>query len=376
MASIQYITEIAGGKDAILAEAATDPKIAKKRKPDADQCAMAVLKVVEKRSIEGAASLVQDELQEALDAYIIDQGERDWFEDKDEWDSGLDDRVEAVYKDYNDILSADFLATATIDSGLHVENGVANAAKAFGKEVYKQLCWQAGTKDIPGKIKQPMQILASAGIVMSDVLGYFADRIDGGSQQEAAEPVQEQTVAEVSDFNECMARIRAAGLVDLAVEVAANLVDSDDALAQGAATQVGLDAEDAVTFQMLAMDMGEDAAIEHVIATLKSGAEYVDDTPAPPAAPASSVPPPPPAAPAAKSAVALNKIAQLASAHGGTASGDLATLAGVSRATWNNYLNDKSEWKPDADAIGRIRGNIEGHMKGLQEALDILDTVS
>lgn len=382
--SIEYITEVAGGKDAILAEAAQDPKIAKKRKPDQDQVAMAVLKVVEKRAIAGAADLVRDELSTFLDAYKQLNDERFMADDPDEWDSGLDDKVELVFQPYNDVLSADFLATATIDAHLEEEGGVERVAMAFGKEVYKQLCWQAGDKDVPGKIKQPMQILASAGILTSHILGYFEDRIVKTSAV-AAEPEVDiqQEQREVAALNDLIRQMIAAGVTaDTAdVEVLANLVDSDDTLSSGAAQQVGLSPDDAVAFQMLSLDMDEEAAVQHIVALLREVEGWQGSTAEPATgdeydyigeAPAPVVPPPPPA-PSAKSAVGLNDVLVLMQAHGGTGAADAATLVGVSRATFNNYINGKSEWKPDDEAKQRVFDEIERHIQGLMSARALLD---
>ena len=398
MASIQYLTEIAGGSKAILEAAAADPKIAKKRKPDLDQVAIAVLKVVEQRSIAGAADLVRDGLQEALDTYLLTAGDRFMADDPDEWDSGLDDKVEEVFAPYNDVLSADFLATATIDSGLHVENGVDNVANKFGKEIYKQLCWMAGDRDRPGKIKQPMQILASAGILTSDILGYFADRIEQPINA-APEPDAQQEKAEAMQLDIAINQLRLFvqnenfGL-PIDPEMLGNLVDSDDVIAQGAATQLGLPADAAISFQMLAFDKGDTGAIEYVTEQLaqpyvEPGVEaleaiaatkpaYVEGPDsAPPAGYDVSIPPPPPVASTPKAGKGdgprMNDVLKTLKEHGGTTLNDMALIVGVSRGTYNNYLNDKTDWQPDDEAKQRVMDKIEEHMQAMMNARALLE---
>lgn len=368
MASIQYLTEIAGGKAAILEQAAADPKIAKKRKPDQDQVVIAVVKVVERRSIAGAADLVRDDLQEALDTYLLVQGDRFMADDPDEWDSGLDDKVEAIFAPYNDVLSSDFLATATIDSGLAVEVGVEAVAQKFGKEVYKQLCWLAGDKDTPGKLKQPLQILTSAGILTSDILGHFGDRIATSEAPVVETPAEIAAEAATLDASINTMRKWLADNFVSAVDpdLLGNLVDSDDTLSQGAATQLGLSPADAVAFQMLAMDKGDAGAVEYIQQQLSF--DYVDEPAAVPA------PPSPPKPVASKgTGPRMNDVLHALKAHGGTALNDLATLVGVSRGTLNNYLNDKTDWTPDDDVKGRVMARIEEHMAGMMSARALLE---
>lgn len=366
MASIQYLTEIAGGKAAILEQAAADPKIAKKRKPDQDQVVIAVVKVVERRSIAGAADLVRDDLQEALDTYLLVQGDRFMADDPDEWDSGLDDKVEAIFAPYNDVLSSDFLATATIDSGLAAEVGVEAVAQKFGKEVYKQLCWLAGDKDTPGKLKQPLQILTSAGILTSDILGHFGDRISTSATPEPVAETPEEAKAEASTLEAAVRGIR--GQVVYDDDTLSNLIDSDDIIAGSAAVQLGLTPDMALPFQMLAFDIGDAAAVEKIKEMLSVDYEYIGE----PTVPA---PPPVPTPPKAGKGDGprMNDVLHALKAHGGTALNDLATLVGVSRGTLNNYLNDKTDWTPDDDVRGRVLLRIEEHMAGMMSARALLE---
>lgn len=386
MASIQYIGEIAGGKDAILAQAALDPKIAKKRKPDLDQVSLAVVKVVEQRCIAGAANLVREDLQDALDTYKLIVGDRFMADDPDEWDSGLDDKVEEIFQPYNDVLSADFLATATIDSGLWLDNGVDTVANKFGKEVYRSLAWLAGDRDRPGKIKQPMQILASASILTSDILGYFADRIEQPTSY--GESPGTTAMNAIQEFKEAMQLDIAINQLRLWMldnfttaidpEMLGNLVDSDDVIAQGAATQLGLPADAAISFQMLAFDKGDKGAVEYVQEQL--ALDYAPGGPAETMADAvydTAIPPPPAVASAPKAAKGdgprMNEVLQVLKEHGGTTLNDMALIVGVSRGTYNNYLNDKTDWQPDDEAKQRVLDKIEEHMQAMMSARALLE---
>lgn len=387
MASIQYIGEIAGGKDAILAQAALDPKIAKKRKPDLDQVSLAVVKVVEQRCIAGAADLVREDLQDALDTYKLIVGDRFMADDPDEWDSGLDDKVEEIFKPYNDVLTQDFLATATIDSGLWIDNGVDTVANKFGKEVYKSLCWLAGDRDRPGKIKQPMQILASASILTSDILGYFADRIVNADTPPiaaedavATEIAEEKAAAMQLDtaINQLRLFVQNENFgLPIDPEVLAGLVDSDDILAGSAAQQLGLPADAAMPFQMLAFDKGDAGAIGYIQQQL--ALDYVDEVSnVSEAAYTTDVPPPPTVASTPKAATKgdgprMNDVLKTLKEHGGTTLNDMALIVGVSRGTYNNYLNDKTDWQPDDEAKQRVMDKIEEHMRAMMTARALLD---
>jgi hypothetical protein len=394
MPSLQYLSEIAGSVDEIFNDAADDPKIAPKRKPTLDAVTMACVRVVEKRSVAGAAALVRDDLQEAYDMYTITFGDRpevgpdESAEARDAWDEKLDELVEGQFQPYADILSNDWMAVHTIDTRLHEEGAVDKLAEAFGKEVYKQLCWQAGEGPTAGKLKSPMQILSSAGIMQSAIIGRFGDRIVQ-EQQDVADKVQDVldgnaepygTVAQLDDvLNKIFHHVGIDAISDedtLMAELEL-VCDSDDILAQGAGSRLGLTADEVVPLQMLSLDQGSEAPA--TVYAMLSARAALPPMPAPPPAPASTAPAPIPpspgqgAKPATNSDAIPSEVFALLDEHGGVAGSKMAEDLGVSRATYNNYVKGKTQLKASPEQRETLRAQLVADVNGLRAALSLLD---
>lgn len=387
MTSIKYLTEVMPvGKDEMLTEARADKLVSAKRHPTLEACLAATVKVVERHAISGAASLVHDELAEALQDHVDIFGDRAAAKDPDDWDTQLDAAIEDILTPYSDVLSADWMAKSTIDSGMWQENGVDNLSKSFGKEVFKQLCWHHGDKDNPGRVKQPAQILANAGILQSDVMSAFGDRIGTAgappaSEDDVHEANQEQ--ADMATIESLIPKMRASIDVDeIDLDELEGLCDSDDILAQSSASRLGLDAEDIAPFQMYALNHGSDAAVAHVAELLRTYEEPEYETElelpgAPVAAPVppAGVPAPPAPTPPTAAAQVTGKTQALVilKEHCGVDISTLAATAGVSRGTFNNMLKGTSEWKAEGDAVARVRETYVAEINALLQGLAVID---
>lgn len=376
MASITYLTEIAGTTDEIFADAMGDPKIAPKKQPTLEAVLTAIVKVVERRSIAGAAELVRDDLEELYEMHVLMFGERPLEGDdtQADWDSSLDDKVEELFKPYADILSNDWMAVNTIDTRLDVEGAFDKAATSFGKEVHKQLCWQAGEAVTGGgKMKSPAQILASAGITTSAVLGKFADRISTaeGGNRTADAPAPEPTPSDTPELDAVMDAVFERVGIDYDVgatrEELELALDDDEVLAMGAAQRIGITDEQGVNaLQMFSLNEGAQA-LDKLMSMLADRSLAAKD---PKPKPARATP--------AKRASELDNpgldplVLSSLQTHSGISAATMAERLGVSRATYNNYVNGKTVFHPDDVQRQTIREQIEADLNGLQNALDLL----
>lgn len=370
MPSITYISEIAGYPDAIFSEAANDPKIAPKKKPNADACVTAVLKATEKLALAGASALVRDDLQYAYDMYALTAGERPTDPAlatlATEWDSGLDDEVENLFEPYQDVLSADWLAKNTIDTRTYEEDGVEKLAQSFAKEVWKTLTWQLGDDVTPGQGKSPLQILSATGITRNDVEQRFSDRIGPGAQatpQLPSEPDQQTGLAMVGTHLRAMRDAAGWRPLQIADELN-NVLSGDDILVEGAAQRAGFSHDHVNIIQMLGVEQGDDAALRTLF-TAMEGMELLDAPPPPPAVP--------PEQQGAGDGTDYSDTLVALREHGGGTADELAVAAGISRATLTNIIKGKAKWKPDTEAKARVRNLTVAHYNALAKALAQLD---
>lgn len=382
--SLQYLTEVCGPADDIFAEAAGNPKIAAKKAPTLEAVLTAVVKVVEKRSVEGAANLIREDLQDMYDMYTITNGDRPQPETahdepviaaREAWDTGLDDRVEALFTpEYGNVLSNDWLANNTIDTRLNEEGGVDRLADAFGKEVYKQLCWQTGEAATGGgKMKSPAQILANAGITQSAVIGYFADRLsteEGGNRSiDATIYADLAAPTETSEIDVVMDKVFEHVGIDYDVDGVRDelelVLDDDEVLSAGAAGRIGLvDVADIYAVQRFGLDRGAET-LDVLSAMLLDRSLAAKDGPKATGKPSRK-------ADAPKGDAIDPLVLSLLQQHSAVPAAKMAERIGVSRATYNNYVNGKTQLVPDNEQRATIRTQIEADLNGLQNALDLL----
>ena len=154
-----YISEHADAPDAIIATVIASPAV--RKSPNVETALKEAAKVAEKSFKANLAAKVNDEMTDLVDGFTLING--DWSTDmaetqgiqaKSDFESALDDIVEAYTEPYTELLSANWLGLHTIESGVWLPDGPQAFANNFAKEVFKVIASD----------KTPAQMLASAGI--------------------------------------------------------------------------------------------------------------------------------------------------------------------------------------------------------------------
>ena len=143
--------------------------------------------------------------------------------------------------------------------------------------------------------------------------------------------------------------------------------DDDEILANGAGKRLGLDEDDVQALQMVVLEYGEDTA-DHMIELIGNASAGKADKPKAErkaAAPKKDAKP-------AEGAVDANVLVLMKN-HGSTKDTEMSATLGVSRATYNNWLNGKNAFSPDGDQYSAVRDELVRNINGLLEALATLD---
>ena len=347
-----YLRNMVPEKDAVIEAVMALPAMHRRKRPTVEAAAKEALKVLEGGVVEFMRGELLEDIQDAYDMYVLTNGERASAADPDEWDSGIDDEVEALLEPYQEALSADWLGRFTINTRLDEPYGVDRIVKAAGTEVFKQLSDK----------KSPNQTLAACGIVMADIEEALAAHL--GQEQE--EPpmlndaeinadlaaVIEKLFAHVgTEFDEKAVR----GDVELMMD----MDDEDGILANGAAARIGLDENDVFTLQMVNLDHPTDA-LDSVMAQLK---KRKTNRPAK----NERLPEQPQGEPMNAQAVVLVKT------HSGVGDTDMSKALGVSRTAYTNWAKGTAEFRPNEDQKATLRAQIVADVNGLLQALAIVD---
>lgn len=369
-----YITELIGDKADIIEQAMANPGLAPKRKPTIDQAMKVVASQVEFAAMQNVQQKVLPVIQDMYDMYVLMNGE---YEDvgmpengteepdedfvnasRTEYSSGLDDELEKVLEPFEALLSADWLGRNTIDTRLWEENAIVKLSQSVAKEVFKQLSYQ----------KTPAQVLSNAGIVQADVEIFFEQHLAQASTPKGKQAMADATATSAEDL---AAKIKAhvgdnfdQMMVYEDLELAC---DDDEILANGAGKRLGLDEDDVQALQMVVLEYGEDTA-DHMIELVGNASAGKADKPKAERKPAA------PKKDAAPVEGAVDpKVLVLMKNHGSTKDTEMSATLGVSRATYNNWLNGKNAFTPDGDQYSAVRGELVGNINGLLEALALLD---
>lgn len=354
-----YIQDLIGDKAEIIEQALRNPGLAPKRKPTIDQAMKAVASQVEFAAMQNVQQRVLPLIQDMYDMYTLTNGE---FEDAevggdiapDEYSSGLDDALEKVLEPFEPHLSADWLGRNTIDTRLWDDNAIVTLSQGVAKEVFKQLSYG----------KTPAQVLANAGIVQADVEIFFAQHL---AQYETPKGKQAMATAIADSSEDIAAKIKAHVGDDFdqmtVYDDIALACDDDEILANSAGKRLGLSEHEVQALQMVALEYGDSTA-DHVIELIgkvsKPKAEKRKD-----AAPKKE-------AAKANGAVDANVLVLMKN-HGATKDTEMSSTLGVSRATYNNWLNGKNQFTPDGDQYQALREELVKNVNGLLEALALLD---
>ena len=370
-----YIQEMIGDKADIIEQAMANPGLAPKRNPTIEQAMKAVASQVEFAAMQNVQQKVLPIIQDMYDMYVLMNGE---YEDvgmpengseepdedfvnasRQEYSSGLDDELEKVLEPFEALLSADWLGRNTIDTRLWEENAIVKLSQSVAKEVFKQLSYQ----------KTPAQVLSSAGIVQADVEIFFEQHLAQASTPKGKQAMADATATSAEDI---AAKIKAhvgdnfdQMMVYEDLELAC---DDDEILANGAGKRLGLDEDDVQALQMVVLEYGEDTA-DHMIELIGNASS--GEKAAKPKADKKAAAPKAQAAPA--EGAVDPKVLVLMKNHGSTKDTEMSATLGVSRATYNNWLNGKNPFVPDGDQYSAVRDELVKNINGLLEALALLD---
>lgn len=377
--------------DSTLDEAFRNPALRIKpkssKRPTIDQAIKAVIQEVELAVIEHIVDELKPVLEEAFETHTLCQGERDEAEVVEEWDEMVDELAEEAIAQYTDVLSQDWLGRNTIGTAFHLDDGITKFCNSLGREYFKQITYDKET----GGSKSPVKILSSAGITKDQIEARLAihnnptkeeTKAMEAQQNEELDGVLNKIAAHVGkdhDLNEVYSDI------DLAS-------DDDQILGEGAAARLGIEVDDLNALQTERLLNGPEAvqAMCDRIVELTSGpakAPKVKTVKAKAPKPA-----PEPKAPKAPKAPKVPEIVDndplgVSDATGGYITpevlttikdcggkdAELALGIGVSRATYNNYVNGRSEFKPTVEQHNFLRQEVVDKLNLLHVALAALD---
>lgn len=356
-----HVQDYTGDKDVLLDAAFSSPKLHPKKQPTIDTAMRVVGDTVTKHAKKAIAAEVCIDLMDKIAMYEIANGE---YEDLDgvsashsDYESGMDDAVEAALERWDDYLSADWLGRNTVDTQVWLSTDadrsiVDKLAESAAKEVFKQLTAN----------KTPAQVLSSAGIVQADVEGRLASHIK--TKRENSMTTTEPDITGV------VAKIKAyvgKGFDQMAVyeDLETLVEETDEILAGSAASRLGINAEDVEVLLLAALDMEDPASdLLELVTAHKEPSKRTT-------------------AKAKKEAKARTKAEEAANglepsvfqALKGCGAGDtaMAEALGVSRSTYTNYVKGKTHLVPDEDQYAALRKELVERSNMLLAGLAALD---
>lgn len=350
------------------------------KRPTLDQATKAVLQEVEMSVIDHIQSELEPVLNEAYETHVLCHGEREDAEVPEEWDEMVDELAEEAITPYTEVLSQDWLGRNTIGTAFHLEGGIAKFCASLGREYFKQLTYDEDIQESPPKI------LSSAGITKADIEARL--EIHNNPTKEESEAMSEQQNEELEAVLLKIATHVGKDHDQLEVYNDVDLCsDDDEVLANGAAPRLGIEEADLAVLQTERVINGPEAvqAMCDRIIELGDGSKAKKA----PKAKKAAEPKPAPAPKAAKKPAKAPAIAETApvAAEGavitpevlntlkdcGGKDAELALGIGTSRATYNNYVNGKSEFKPTVEQHNFIRQEVVDRINALHEALATLD---
>lgn len=362
-----YIQEIIDDKDELIATALKRPGTTQKQlakvphEAQLELCTKAIAREVEYRVIQAVQSEWFEKINDMWNSYVLLNGDRDDVDvaTLSDYDTGVDDEFEALIEGIQDYLSKDWLGQYTIDTHLHEEGEILKLSQNIGKEVFKTLTYN----------KTAAQILSNAGIVTGDVEAGLAAHLQPQTAEEREEAMADSQNTAQEIAQKAIMTIGTGFDLMAVYEDVELLFDSDEILANAAAARLGLDEHDVGSLQMASLE-GMDK--EQFFALLQEVPETDKPKPtrkkaAPKDKPAEDL------TPGGKPGEVEAKVLALLKDHGGTKDTDMSAKLGVSRGSYNNWINGKNAFTPDDAQRDTLRNQIVEHINGLHEALAILD---
>jgi DNA-binding XRE family transcriptional regulator len=279
------IADITGGPVAVLSSLAAAPDFRNTRDISPTVAMTMARKIAEANAEAHCIGLIGPAIQDAYDMHVLLNGEHADCADRaarDDWESGVDDAIEAVFLPYERALSAHWFGTHAIDTRLHVEvkegetPQVTQLAKAFAKEIWNVLTHVIVEDENENKIVKELttaQILSAVGIVKSDIEALIAERPEPTAKQEEAHRMSNiaDTLLTIGAYIAQNGAMAARGLLELAI-------DDDDGLAISGMSQLGGNMDDVEPLRLIAMEHG-DQAVDYIIAMAQTPGGVL--TPAP-----------------------------------------------------------------------------------------------
>lgn len=369
--------------DAAFSQPSLRYKPTSAKRPTIETATKAVMLEIESAVVRAIADQVKEKLAEEYENYQLLEGEYELVEDKEAWEDGVDQMIEEVIQPWVPILSQNWLGQHTIAAGLHLEGGVDKFCDSLGKEYWKQI-----THDNESFKQAPAsKIMSSAGIVQAD-LEQRLEKHNNPTPKEK-EAMSDSQNAELDAVLQKIAdHIGKDYNANSVLEDLDLASDEDELLAQGAAPRLGLDADDVLPLQgerVIYGDETPDMLLQRVDELVNSAGkkkapkktkakaepEETTEEVAPPKAPKKTKAKKEESADESEGNIDSSVLAALKTC--GAVDNDMAKGIGVSRATYNNYANGKSEFSPNADQYGFIRGEIVDRINTLYEALAKVD---
>jgi len=384
--------------DQALAGAFTTPAMRIKprsdKRPTLDQAMNAVAGVVEVAVIQHFKDELGPVLAETLETHVLVHGEcpelpkqdtvtkeeyEAAYDTKDGWETALDELVEEAIAEYTPVLSQDWLGRNTIATAIHLPDGIDKFCTSLGKEYFKQVTYDTEN----GRQKSAVKILAEAGIASAKIEAALAVHNNPPTEKEIAsmsakasedvEPVLAKIAAHVGKDHDIMNVYNDLYLAS----------DDDEILAMGAAARLGITEEEVMTLQNDRLMNGPEAVqlmSDRIIEITNGGAkkpkkkaakkkEPEAEPEAPTNEPAPEVKQPP--TQTVEGIVRPDILVALKAC--GAKDTDMAVGMGLSRATYNNYLNAKFPFTPSPEQRAFLRNEIVIRANGILAALALLD---
>lgn len=345
------------------------------KRPTVEQALKVACSVVEDLFIEYVRDNLKPVLDEAYETHVLCNGEHADAENPDDWENMVDEMVEEAIAEYTPHLSQDWLGKNTIATALHLEDGVEKFCLSLAKEYFKQLTYDKNT----GGAKSAAKILSSAGIVQEQV----AERLEKHNNP-TTEETEIMTTQQSEDLDVVLAKIaQHVGADHDRMAVYDDLdyaSDDDEILANGAAARLGIDEDDLSFLQTERMVNGPDsvqAMADRVVELAEGGAKKPKKAKTPKKEKPVKVEkkPEPVEDEASEAEGDIDPAVLNALKDCGGKDADIAIGIGVSRATYNNYVNGKHKFSPNAEQASYLRSEIVGRLNILHEALGKLDGV-
>lgn len=378
------IASLTGGKEAILSNLVAQPAWLAEKYHSIGSTMERAVGIAASIAKGKLYDMAYPELEKRLAAFLARNGPRPPFPQEQaaagEWDSAMDDEVASVFEPYANVLSADWLGRATVDTRLHMEGEEARLMASFAKEAWKQLTYEKNTT---------AKILSAVGIVSEDIEALLA----ASHVQDARTVVElEPDMAMNAVLNKIMLHAGPAAQIGDIALVCND--ETDEFILPQAMARLGIDTEDVETLRVAVM-MGQDtqAMFDMVqsgeLLDEEDGADpflagisaKTEDEAADEASEAvgavggevaeSALPPPvklgrtprKPTAPVEGQIPAVTLVALKTFAN--IKDEDAAAIVGVSRATYNNFVKNKTPFVPTEPQRAALREMVRSKINGL-----------